>query len=483
MPDSEGADDVAIYDFSAWPGLGGVPGKGNTILGGKVDHSEACRGGTVPPPCRAVFWSLEILGPSDTVDLFWEGQVYRYTVVQSCVMEAAAPGLERMFAATAAESLTLITATGEFDQASGYSQRLFVRAAKAGGSIPSGCPVGMPHSAGTRSGAFQSGDTQTAVAFPSSVGPEDRLRISRIGVDAQLIISKVINGSMADPPEDRVAIYDFSAPPPDRGGPSFFGGAPGGGNTVVYARHSSRQSGPLLFHRLSSLTPGDEADILLGGNRFSYRIVILCTVPSGSFDQVVRRTSNEVLTLITDSDTGPDFRLVAIAERRPGSLPVQCPAGSPAGAANPTGVQVQPAAPALATEAPSLSLVYESRLPPGSLEGALASSLVYRFRIAGAGSGLRDSTYTVSAAGQPDRELRASINNDVIDLPVPTNLPPGPYTLTVRLSDGRTVSVSFEHTRDPAPPVPRSDAAAPAGQPVALQATQALAMPISTGRS
>jgi hypothetical protein len=253
---------------------------------------------------------------------------------------------------------------------------------------------------------------------------------------------------MPDPPEDSVAIYDFSGLPAGLGGPNIFGGAPGGGNTVIAARHSSRASGPLLFYRLGSVASGDEVEIVLAGTTFSYGIVVACIVPVASFNAVVRRTAQEVLTLITDSESGPDFRLVAIAERRPGSVEARCPSGNAAGAANPSGTAPTPDPPRPAGGPPPLSLVYESRLPPGSLEGALAASLVYRFRVSPPVSGLGAATFTLAAIGQPDREVRVSIKGDIVDLPFGLNAPPGRYSLAIRLPDGRIASAEFEHRRE-----------------------------------
>src|SRR5690606_28484228 len=62
MPNPEGPDDVAYYDFSAWPGKGGRPGLGNIVLAGHVDSGHVpCDNGTEPPPCTAVLWDLNNL--------------------------------------------------------------------------------------------------------------------------------------------------------------------------------------------------------------------------------------------------------------------------------------------------------------------------------------------------------------------------------------------------------------------------------------
>ena len=47
MPDPDDADSVVLYDFSAWPGLGGGPGVGgNAVLAGHVDSGhKPCHNG------------------------------------------------------------------------------------------------------------------------------------------------------------------------------------------------------------------------------------------------------------------------------------------------------------------------------------------------------------------------------------------------------------------------------------------------------
>ncbi|HEU0075817.1 MAG TPA: hypothetical protein VFS30_17590, partial [Dehalococcoidia bacterium] len=60
MPNPDGPDDVAYYDFSDFEHYGGAPGLGgNAVFAGHVDSgSKACKNGTVPPPCEAVLWDL-----------------------------------------------------------------------------------------------------------------------------------------------------------------------------------------------------------------------------------------------------------------------------------------------------------------------------------------------------------------------------------------------------------------------------------------
>ena len=114
MANPDGADDVAFYDFSAWPTLGGDPGRGNTVITGRIDHNEPCKGGTIPPPCQAVFWDLRFLAPGDAIQIFWNQQEFQYTVGPSCIIEASARDFEKVVATTKDETLTLITGAGDF---------------------------------------------------------------------------------------------------------------------------------------------------------------------------------------------------------------------------------------------------------------------------------------------------------------------------------------------------------------------------------
>jgi hypothetical protein len=180
----------------------------------------------------------------------------------------------------------------------------------------------------TQAGASAQPSTQPPTTSAPPALP-DSIRISKIGVDAPLSLQKVSpEGSMPNPPDTHVGIYDFSGVAQSSGGPNAYGGMPGSGNTVVAAKHSA-PGGPLLFFRLTSLTSDDSVEITFGGQSYSYRIVIVCTAASGDFTSIVRRTSRDVLTLITDSQQGPGFRTFAVAEREQGSLQPRCPAGNP----------------------------------------------------------------------------------------------------------------------------------------------------------
>jgi LPXTG-site transpeptidase (sortase) family protein len=116
MPDPSTPDEVAYYDFSAWPGLGGAPGRGgNAIFSGHVDSgSKPCKNGTVPAPCQAVFWDLRNLKSGDELELHLSGQVLRYKVTGNQHFPTGDAPWDQIVSATAKETITVITCTGSF---------------------------------------------------------------------------------------------------------------------------------------------------------------------------------------------------------------------------------------------------------------------------------------------------------------------------------------------------------------------------------
>ena len=292
------------------------------------------------------------------------------------------------------------------------------------------------------------------------------MRIPKIGVDAALSYQKVSpEGSMPNPPSDQVGIYDFSGLAPSAGGPDGSGGNPGRGNTVLAGAHSnSKWSASLLQPRHRDGGRHRRAERWWQNFHLQHRSGLHCG-GDGLRSRGTRRTDREALTLITDTNNPRGGRLYVVAEREPGSIGRECPAGTPVTSG--TSAPSQPANPP-SQSGPSGILQFDSRLPPGSLEGALAGSLVYRFRITGSGN-FAQATYTLSSQGQPDREVRVSFRNNVIDVPFPSSLPPGRYTLTLRLSDGRTFSAEFDHTQDSGS---QGSNSAPPPQPSSLQSSQ-----------
>jgi LPXTG-site transpeptidase (sortase) family protein len=118
MPNPDGPDDVAYYNFSAWPGKGGAPGKGgNAVFAGHVDSgSKACKGGTKPPPCEAVLWDLNQLKVGDEIEVQLSGVSYKYSVTSNQPVSANNAPWDTIVGTTANESITIITCGGDFNR-------------------------------------------------------------------------------------------------------------------------------------------------------------------------------------------------------------------------------------------------------------------------------------------------------------------------------------------------------------------------------
>lgn len=118
MPNPNGPEDVAWYDFSSWPSLGGLPGKGgNVVVAGHVDYINYG---------PAVFWDLSKLQPGDLVTIrMQDGSEVSYEVEFNKHIDAAAAPWDEIVKATADESITLITCSGTFS-AGHYNNRQIV---------------------------------------------------------------------------------------------------------------------------------------------------------------------------------------------------------------------------------------------------------------------------------------------------------------------------------------------------------------------
>jgi len=130
MPDPQTPDEIAYYDFSEFPGMGGAPGLGgNAIFSGHVDSGrKACKNGTVPPPCTAVLWDMRDLRPGDIIEVHISGKVFKYAVTSNQPVPENS-NFDPIFASTAKESLTLITCAGNFNRTTGrYTDRQVVTA-------------------------------------------------------------------------------------------------------------------------------------------------------------------------------------------------------------------------------------------------------------------------------------------------------------------------------------------------------------------
>jgi LPXTG-site transpeptidase (sortase) family protein len=118
MPNPEGPDDVAYYDFTAWTGKGGAPGRGgNGVFAGHVDSGlKACKNGTVAPPCQAVFWDISNLRVGDEIEVHLSGTVHKYKVTSNQPVNANNGPWDQIVSASAQESITLITCGGDFNR-------------------------------------------------------------------------------------------------------------------------------------------------------------------------------------------------------------------------------------------------------------------------------------------------------------------------------------------------------------------------------
>ncbi len=119
MPNPDGPEDVAYYDFSQWPLKGGLPGRGgNVVLAGHVDY---IRYGP------AVFWRLRELAPGDLVTIRTkDGSEISYKIEFNKTIDTGdVTDWSGIVSSTADESLTLITCTGQFE-AGHYNSREIV---------------------------------------------------------------------------------------------------------------------------------------------------------------------------------------------------------------------------------------------------------------------------------------------------------------------------------------------------------------------
>jgi len=136
MPDPTTPDDVVFYDFSNWPGLGGVPGvAGNAIFSGHVDwgsqHGVGCKNGTVPAPCFAVFDPVRRMSVGDEIEVSVGGKAFKYRVTANQSVSDSSSDWNKILAATAQEQITLITCEGTFDpRTKTYDRRHVVTAVR-----------------------------------------------------------------------------------------------------------------------------------------------------------------------------------------------------------------------------------------------------------------------------------------------------------------------------------------------------------------
>lgn len=125
--------------------------------------------------------------------------------------------------------------------------------------------------------------------------PAERLRISRIGVDAPLVYLNVNAQGNMDVPAgpDLVAWYDFTSKP-----------GMGSGNAVFSGHVDYRGHGPAVFWDLSDLEAGDVIEVQLrDGVVVQYEVTAEADIPLAQLDmaEVLATTTDETITLITCS--------------------------------------------------------------------------------------------------------------------------------------------------------------------------------------
>jgi sortase (surface protein transpeptidase) len=139
LPSPNGNDDVALYDFSAIPGLGGLPGRGgNIVLSGRSISDVGC--GSLPAPCPAVFVLLFKVAAGDPVTINWQGQEYDYQVVAVCNVAVADFG-DTLYHTTTNEQVTMLTGAGSLSE-TGFSSVLIVIAKPSPRTAIEPCPAG-----------------------------------------------------------------------------------------------------------------------------------------------------------------------------------------------------------------------------------------------------------------------------------------------------------------------------------------------------
>ncbi|MEX2446417.1 MAG: class F sortase, partial [Dehalococcoidia bacterium] len=121
MPDPAGPVDVAYYDLSNFPGMGGVPGQGgNAVFAGHVDlNRDIDYAGGEHYQGPAVFWSLDALGPGHIIELDVDGETLTYEVVstESLAADSSTDWARVWSADVEADTITLFTCGGSFDAA------------------------------------------------------------------------------------------------------------------------------------------------------------------------------------------------------------------------------------------------------------------------------------------------------------------------------------------------------------------------------
>lgn len=173
MPIPYGPGDVAWYDFEA-DVFGGAPGGGgNAVFSAHVDYNALVPYAGVRFRGPGAFADLDDLEVGDAVEVLRDGEVYRYAVSWSRMVDAS--DLEAwgrvLSSATSIDSVTLFTCDGLFDARTvSYSHRLVVRAELVDGTPRRfAAPVAGRFSVGT------SGTTHPAALAAAQRWPVDAI--------------------------------------------------------------------------------------------------------------------------------------------------------------------------------------------------------------------------------------------------------------------------------------------------------------------
>ena len=191
---------------------------------------------------------------------------------------------------------------------------------------PAALPSVGPDSTPASSPSASTGLPSNAAAVPAA---GDRIRISKIGIDAPLN-TKIVpgDGQMQRPDNpDEVVWYDFSQWPG-------LGGAPGAPGNAVFSGEVDSGRNPCDYGRtpppcravlwdLSRLEKGDEIVVVVGGRTLLYTVDSNRQVDAttGPWNEIVAATSDQSITLITcagnfDSTSRQyDMRQVVTAKR------------------------------------------------------------------------------------------------------------------------------------------------------------------------
>ena len=129
-----GPADVVWYDFSRWPGLGGLPGEGgNAVFSGHVDYAARIPYANVNYRGRGVMYSLGLLANGDEIEVEWFGRKYKYAVISRQTLNAVKTDWNQVLASNlqGKDSITIITCAGNFNpRTQEYDERIVVHAVR-----------------------------------------------------------------------------------------------------------------------------------------------------------------------------------------------------------------------------------------------------------------------------------------------------------------------------------------------------------------